>query len=264
MGNIAIQTTNETCLSREADRAGHRYWAEFEDRPFAEGVSRYAYRGVLHGDGAKAGQQCVVKVFKDEYARSSAQWTVDIATAKRSQELAEAWNRTTPTTKPAHFRIPIIAKMDKHSASNSLEVAMLQVFLGGTPTTINIGPNEYVAMEDFIYGMYEKFNSNKGWVNEDGHNFAPAFSHYTWWKTGGQEMVCDLQRVRMADSYELTDPAIHSQRQLYGVTDLGREGMDYFFSTHRCNSLCQGLPVPRVDPRWRHFTPRRNTAYVFE
>ena len=131
--------SNEACMSREADSEGHRYWAEFEESPFDEGVSRYAYRGTLHGSGPKGGNKCVVKVLKKEYARSSAQWTVDIATSKRAQELAEEWNTTMQTNRPAHFRVPIIAKMDKRCAFNVLGF----IPWGSSDATSKIGQNEY-------------------------------------------------------------------------------------------------------------------------
>ena len=48
--------------------------------------------------------------------------------------------------------------------------------------------------------------------------------------------------------FELTDPVIHNvskkgRRNVYGRTDKGREGVDCFFETHRCNGICQRLGI---------------------
>ncbi|XP_062513152.1 alpha-protein kinase vwkA-like [Corticium candelabrum] len=135
-------------------------------------------------------------------------------------------------------------------------------FTQNSQTSVRV--NDYVAIEDFITGVYEKFNSNSGWVNSNGHLFASAFSHYTWHKTNGRELVCDLQGVRKGDSYELTDPAIHSLNRLYGMTDLGQRGMDAFFDSHQCNELCYGLSLPAGHRRQAVLVARRNTSYTFE
>lgn len=45
--------------------------------------------------------------------------------------------------------------------------------------------------------------------------------------------------------FELTDPAIHyseiTGRKDYGRTDRGQHGIDDFFHTHKCSSLCHFL-----------------------
>ncbi|KAG2450987.1 hypothetical protein HYH02_004259 [Chlamydomonas schloesseri] len=71
-----------------------------------------------------------------------------------------------------------------------------------------------------------------------------AFSHYTWWATGGTKLVCDLQGTWTADDgFTLTDPVIHHVRgrKLNGATDKGAEGVRNFFRTHTCNALCRRL-----------------------
>ena len=246
----------------ETDLEGYSYWADFEETPFAQGKSRYAFLGTLYGNGPKNRKKCVGKVFKESLgcpmARSRERWLRDIEIAQRAQELAEDWNFMVKTNKPPYFRIPVIAKVGERSIISSL--ADLYPFHGSAP--IDIKPNEYVAIEDFIPGKYEKFNSNTGWTVNDGHRFSPAFSHFTWWKTGESELVCDLQGVRTDFSYELTDPAIHSWERQYGRTDMGQRGIDSFFSSHKCNPLCDDLPLP--DGICRSFAPRRSTTYTFE
>jgi len=93
--------------------------------------------------------------------------------------------------------------------------------------------------------------------------FAQAFSHFTYVRSGGQLMVVDLQgslvRHEETDTSEfiLTDPAIHKRkfrrgRRLFkgvsfGRTDRGREGIYAFFDTHECNDACRLLGLrPKV------------------
>ena len=72
-----------------------------------------------------------------------------------------------------------------------------------------------------------------------------AFSHWSYHDTGGNKrrfLVCDLQGV-LNSSFELTDPAIHSRRKRFGVTDHGQRGHEAFFATHKCNPLCKILQL---------------------
>lgn len=77
-----------------------------------------------------------------------------------------------------------------------------------------------------------------------------------------KELVCDLQGVlsKISPLFELTDPVIHfrSRRQsVFGRTDLGRKGIDTFFSTHRCSSLCSML-----NKRWFGKSAMRNVLLI--
>ena len=74
---------------------------------------------------------------------------------------------------------------------------------------------------------------------------------YTW----GDNLVCDLQGVKGTTSFQLTDPAVHSKGQTYGMTDRGSRGMEDFWSTHQCNALCEALklkmPKKNKKKTWR-------------
>lgn len=114
-----------------------------------------------------------------------------------------------------------------------------------------------------IIREYKKFTSNSGWIDKDGTWMADAmeaFSHYTYHKSGGQLLVCDLQgryrdnrrHGRKAKSrFELTDPAICSKSRSYGVTDLSEKGIESFFANHTCNGFCQSHWLrPRLQRKW--------------
>ena len=61
-------------------------------------------------------------------------------------------------------------------------------------------------------------------------------------------MIADLQGVRTAKEYLLTDPAILSNSfgGQYGCTDTGVEGIAMFFLNHKCNQFCDMYPKPTI------------------
>ena len=92
---------------------------------------------------------------------------------------------------------------------------------------------------------FQKFTSNSGWINPRIQGEAilamEAFSHYTYDRSGGELIVCDLQgryRKKGNKRFELTDPAISSRRREYGVTDTAEKGIETFFCHHCCNKFC--------------------------
>ena len=70
--------------------------------------------------------------------------------------------------------------------------------------------------------------------------------------TNGYLMVVDLQGIiskgpNGEQAIELTDPAIHcTDLARFGDTNMGEEGMQMFFSRHKCNEVCKqlGLKIP--------------------
>jgi hypothetical protein len=83
-----------------------------------------------------------------------------------------------------------------------------------------------------------------------------AFSHYTYHRSGGDLLVCDIQgRYRYnkfkkkSSRYELTDTAICSRKRQFGPTDMGEKGMETFFHNHECNEFCNQDGVLWQRPR---------------
>lgn len=104
--------------------------------------------------------------------------------------------------------------------------------------------DRYMSLEPFIEGTYVKYNNNSGYVNSDNNDrfnkVAQAFSHFTFERSRGRLLVCDLQGV----GHVLTDPAIHTldpERFKLADTNLGPEGFKFFFSSHVCNDICTKL-----------------------
>lgn len=104
---------------------------------------------------------------------------------------------------------------------------------------------ECLSLEPYIKGTYVKYNSNCSFVKEDDphdrfNQAAQAFSHFTFERSRGALLVCDLQGV----NHRLTDPAIHTldpERFKLSDSNLGKSGFKFFFATHVCNHICSKL-----------------------
>ena len=202
----------------------------FENKPFAEGRFRLAYRGVY----LQTSQRCVVKRKRDTYVWSPNGWDLSVKIQEAAQALAREFNqfnrsRSIFTNQPAPYTISF-ANINKGVVTSGQFM------------------NEYIIYEDFLDGEYKKWVGNNGFISSE-NNLLPAFAHWSWVQTGGERMVADLQGVCRPDlnSYLLTDPVILSVGQQYGCTDLGIEGMAMFFLKHTCNQYCNFLPRPTLN-----------------
>lgn len=106
------------------------------------------------------------------------------------------------------------------------------------------GAKTSISLEPFIEGTYVKYNNNIGHIlgsaEEPINQAAQAFSHFTFERSKGQFLVCDLQGVGEV----MTDPAIHTASETrfkLSRTNLGIDGMKLFFLSHRCNDQCRQL-----------------------
>jgi hypothetical protein len=98
-----------------------------------------------------------------------------------------------------------------------------------------------LAVEPFLKGKYVKHSNNYGFVSEEDRNTPQAFSHFSYCKSKGDLLICDIQGVD--DKY--TDPQIHSKDKTgFGKGNMGISGMHKFFETHRCNSICRLIGLP--------------------
>lgn len=191
---MGATTSHETYLSSNTDiYDGNRYSATFKEDYFAEGACRYAFKGTLSGSGRRNRDDCVTKVFKEEFAKNFVQWAPDLAASKKAfgfaQEFAKEYMpkiRNRVRENEIEFLIPLIAKMKNIKHFD---------FLGLFPILADeryVQLYEYVAIEPYIVGDYDKFNSNGGY--EKGiHELMTAFCHWTWYISGHRYMVCDLQ-----------------------------------------------------------------------
>ena len=94
----------------------------------------------------------------------------------------------------------------------------------------------------------------------DPVDYIQAFTHFTYVFTNKQVMVCDLQGLYNYDmippTFELTDPAIHyksksGRKNMFGRTDAGADGMQLFFKTHKCTSVCKLMQLSGKNKDWK-------------
>lgn len=222
----------------------------FNPHPFAEGSTKQSHEAI-YGDEApkdKYGNRAVVKKLKNGVNKSplsiKKEFDIDIKTHKLTAQYASIWNKMNCDSengdkKQINVQIPYMTQINKTNRLLSL--------FGFTSLYHKHSNGEYITVEDYLHGKFEKFNSNTGWVKNDTLSIN-AFSHWTYHHSNGQYLVCDLQGIDKFDdenggSFELTDPVIMSNDKEFGVTDLGIIGISNWFYHHKCNEFC--------DPNWK-------------
>ena len=66
----------------------------------------------------------------------------------------------------------------------------------------------WCGCEKFLRGTYKKWNGNIGGVDHPHQNTPQAFSHFTYWASSGNVLVCDIQGVETDEGFILTDPQV--------------------------------------------------------
>ena len=189
------------------------------EHPFASGSFRWVAKGT-YTSGAREGEPCVNKWFKTGDTYEAEFFKTDINAAERSLMLIDEFNNLRLINSVIRMNVPQVWTFMDSSGSWAGKKCMLEPFIE----------------------KYQKFNSNTGWA--DDRNPWPrvmqALSHFTYHKSGGQFVLCDLQGGILRDGVVLTDPVILSRNQnKYGVTDLGAAGISNFFHHHVCNEYCK-------------------------
>ena len=200
----------------------------FEHTSFAEGRFRLAYKGKMTSPPALAGQKIVVKESKDSYTWKSTDWDKAVEIHKAAKTMASSFNRV-------------------HNCTLSIRYVDIDVFVVTTSGSSGPQLHEHVLVEDYLPGTFTKWCNNYGYISSSSE-LLPAFMHWSWYESGGQKMIADLQGVRTAKEYLLTDPVIMSNSfgGKYGCTDTGVEGIAMFFLKHKCNQFCNRYPKPTV------------------
>ncbi|KAK1778531.1 hypothetical protein QBC45DRAFT_161289 [Copromyces sp. CBS 386.78] len=190
--------------------------------PFAQGALRVA----SYARTEASTNRYVVKTFKDSHHSRLAYLAEDM----RCQALCKA------------FALEFNAILDD-SHEHSIDFVVTACFKGGGSAACS--GEGCMSIERYLDGKFVKYNNNAGYVNEDlgtnpSHLAAQAFSHFTFERSRGRFLVCDLQGV----GEMMTDPAIHTldpERFKLSGTNLGSEGFLLFFAFHECNLLCHKL-----------------------
>ncbi|EQK99171.1 hypothetical protein G6O67_007784 [Ophiocordyceps sinensis] len=206
------------------------YRSELET-PFASGEFRWVAQGIYEG-GPRDGQGCVAKWFKSGHVFSETFFDMDIFAVDKALSFVEKFNEAQIIDKPIRLNIPTVAMCYSVEGPDKL------------------WEGRHFLIEPMI-DNYEKVNSNSGWSDES-HSWGSvmqALSHFSYHVSGGRYVLCDLQGGRYQSSIIITDPVILSRNREFGVTDLGQQGIDNFFSLHECNKYCRkewAMPFPTV------------------
>lgn len=206
-----------------------------------QGAFRTAYAGTYIG-GIRNDQEAVCKCFKTKFRVLEKDFfQSDINVADKAIQYAEDWNTFCESDE-----IILITRGDVHT----------------------IGGRKYLV--EPLIRNFTKFTSNNGWIsdNEGWHGEAlEAYSHYTYHRSGGNMIVCDLQGRHRGDRFkksksrfELTDVAVCSRRVNYGPTDLGEKGIVSFFNSHVCNQFCNVNGYWARPKRTRQWFPKSSST----
>mmetsp|Transcript_36036 Transcript_36036/g.84689 ORF Transcript_36036/g.84689 Transcript_36036/m.84689 type:complete len:408 (-) Transcript_36036:235-1458(-) len=227
---MASPTDKELLANDDAKERGVKYvWNEdaddwdakrvkiiMQEEPYKEGGMRVAHRiWEIEGGQVKAG---IAKYFKEKDISPSMCFN-EAMTQMLADAYAVRFNESYESTRKIRFVPVSVLRLSERSG-------------------------QIVSVEPFIAGRYVKHNDNDGHVDTD--DILPqAFSHFTWEESRRKLLVCDIQGV--GDCY--TDPQIHSvDGEGFGTGNMGLNGIQKFFSTHKCNAICKMLQLHGIDP----------------
>jgi len=111
------------------------------------------------------------------------------------------------------------------------------------------------AAERFLPGVFMKYTSNNGYVNDGitGHmDVVQAFTHFTFASSGGELLVADLQGVARETEVLLTDPQVLSSDGRFGPGDLCGSGMHACLAVHCCGPACKALGLTPLTGKVLH------------
>ena len=214
---------SRTGMTDDGSSAVFKAWA------FAAGTQCYAYRG-FYASGPKKGQRCCVKRLREgpKVDRPPKTFERDVEISKLARDLAKSFNALPGDKRTLVFNVPMLCRIESCSCANP---------------TQRFG--EWVTIEDWLPGRFEKFVTNGGQGAQKGS--LTSFCHHTYDATDGKYLIVDMQGVMEATRYGLTDPAIHTTKaEQYGELDHGKRGIFNFFATHECTGLCRGLKAPKI------------------
>ncbi len=139
----------------------------------------------------------MVKAMKSGAMESRRRWVPEQAVSQMAQELAEKYNEKLAGVGIAthlSFATPIVTRVKcgffLFFRTNAFHTCFAYVQVQKSVGEIEVG--QYILVEKFLPGVFEKFNSNGGY-EDSSHPVVTAFSHFTHTQTKGDVMVCDLQ-----------------------------------------------------------------------
>ena len=116
-----------------------------------------------------------------------------------------------------------------------------------------IDENEFVTVEKFIPGTFQKYINNDGTIvngvetSADDLKKVEAFAHCTYKKSEDNLMVLDIQGIGNI----LCDPEIATEdivdiddELLFCLSNLATNAIQAFLGAHECNAYCEAVNIP--------------------
>lgn len=239
------------------------FFVTFEVHPFSVGSSRHAFKGRFwkrQEEGRpKQISSCIVKINlvtpsfaalpsqreRESYMSSEADLTIAkhnlaIQAANRFHEQSRG-----SVTKSVKFLKAHKATITQVPTCNRNVYSVLDKIC----LPLILMPGIAVTVEPELEGHFKKFLNNNGEEMRVASppNFPSAFAHWTWIDSQGAFMISDIQGIRLAKGYFLTDPCVNSNNctrtRHYGTSDMGLDGILSFFHQHTCNDMCRDLKI---------------------
>ena len=198
---------------------------------FASGGFRKAYKATSR-DKKFAGKQWVLKRYLLE-------------TQKTIKEMGD--------TEESHTKK--VVQMHRLAAYMAMNLSTAEFILNLFGQTLQYGNiflgkigNEYITIEEFIFGEFIKYMNNTGEVcgepNDEFCQKAECLCHFSFQKSERKLMLVDIQ----GSGVNLYDPEIASIQQtsddgkiLFCAGNLSKEAIDNFTLLHVCNKYCKML-----------------------
>lgn len=224
-------------------RSVSKLYLKIAPHPFARGSVRLAYFGQEYNKERLPKNDCVLKEMLrapiiSELERS--RYLCDLEVLTVSTKLAQVFNEA----------LRAVDTSTDHIHIQFLKGSVYEYKVKGGESRILFKENRYFQAD----GPMMKFTNNWNFKRDFEHiDIVEAFCHFTYHVTEHYLIVCDIQgivcRVRDKPTLLLTDPAIHCDKHKlrFGKTNLKKDGMDMFLSSHTCNKYCRSLGLPQVD-----------------
>ena len=197
----------------------------------------------------------LIKVKKEEYKENEKPFQLYIAKAplnkgyyENIEQIKDEWRGSLIAQNMAKF---FNKDLFKFSDKEELSINFNDVFI------LKSNDNKFYAIEKVIEGPFTKYNNNWGYLADFSsfthkapihfmfNEVAQTFSHYSYQKSDGNILICDLQGVVQ----RLTDPIILSANPTKLQGDLSGCGILKFFEKHKCNDICQALKLEKLDEK---------------
>ena len=201
---MGASASNESRLLYKIDQnfifTKMNFYAVFEESPFAKGACRYCYKGhIKNRNGVDIKNsffpsgECVVKVFQKKIAEKYSDLNEDFKNSIYAYKMANIFNSKNLGIKfyKLVFVLPFAGSLAKYASFN------LFFFIPkrSDDSMAKIKENEWLSIEPFLTGKYEKFVSNTNDPISTIGMAIPTFMHWNWVYSKGERVVSDIQGI---------------------------------------------------------------------